>query len=64
MTKQEAENINQGNEVWYNGEIRKVASVKVRGIAAPYFRLHNVPDGEVSYLLCRKVTTISPKVAD
>jgi hypothetical protein len=42
MTEQEAQTIRQGNIVIYGGQPHRVESIRVRGIAAPYFRMTNL----------------------
>jgi len=63
MTEEQAHEINQGARVNYKGTIYTVASVRLTGIAAPYFRLNGVSDGPVSYRLCHVVADATARKA-
>lgn len=58
MSQEEAQRVNVGDVVEYRGETYTVVSIRVSGIAAPYFRLnHGV--GLVSHSLCNTARSLS-----
>ena len=59
MTEHDAKQIHTGDIVLYKNRRARVNSVRIKGIAAPYFRLsdhetgHGIEDGQlISYRLC------------
>jgi hypothetical protein len=62
MTFEQALAIKQGDVVEYKGRQLTVASISLRGIDAPHFRLNGLDDDEpggkglISYRLCLWVT--------
>lgn len=52
MTREQAERLNIGDTITFRGIERTILSVKVRGIAAPYFRFTGPDGGLTSYSIC------------
>lgn len=52
MAREQAERLNIGDTITFRGTERTILSVRVRGIAAPYFRFTGEDGGLTSYRIC------------